>query len=498
MKKNFNDAVSGHPNSGSVRRRPGSAIGALICAFLTIFSWPAIRALQAAEIQSKSVPEIIDASSKAVGLLATLGVDGSYIEKVSCFVVHPDGVVVATYQPIADAEGLEIILADGRKFRDVSVISVDPRKDIAILKIPATGLPVVWLGDSDRTRVGENLIILSRPLGTFIAAHDNMVAALRDSKRGLRLHQLSGTVDRSAGGGPALNDRGETVGMVSFYRLFNESLGFVVPINYVRGLMGEHQSTPFTDFVKTRKPFQAFDPALLEAKRLSIIDKVRVTSFQMRDRRVKWEQIEEVTSKLRTELYKELNAYGTTSAEIFLADPFEVAEHRRLITSLYFNFNEIFAVGDGQDDVLIPLSAGLMGAVPPAVFDIGHQLYGKKGEGKGKVSKVRVSYSVSTYLPLFMQTPTNLTTALQLSALLSRLESSEDMPRLALSVYFQDPADGKDKEAESIWSNDAYTVPWRDLKGQRIWDQAEKMRAWKQMTREAKRQKEEKEKEKAD
>jgi hypothetical protein len=88
--------------------------------------------------------------------------------------------------------------------------------------------------------------------------------------------------------------------------------------------------------------------------------------------------------------------------------------------------------------------------------------------------------------------------ALQLSALLSRLESSEDMPRLALSVYYKDLADGKDKEAESIWSSDAYTVPWSDLKGQRIWDQVEKMRAWKQMTREAKRQKEEKEKEKAD
>ncbi len=469
----------------------------LVVFLMALLYFPGL-VLLAVEQPSKSATEIIDTGGKAVGLVATMDVSGEYVEKVSCFVVEPNGILVTAYQPLADAESVEVILADGRKFREVSILGVDPRKDIAILKIPATGLPVVAFGDSDRTRVGENLIILSRPLGTFIAAQDSMVAAIRDSKRGLRLHQLASAVDRSATGGPALNNRGEAVGMVSFYRLFSENLGFVVPINYVRGLLGDQQAVPFADFVKTRKPFQAFDPALLESKRLAIIDKVRVTSFQMRDRRVKWEQIEEVTNKLRTELYRELNAYGTTKSEIFLADPFEVAEHRRLISSLYFNFSEIFAVGDGQDDVLLPLSPGLMNSVPPAVLDIGRMLYGKKGEGKGKVSKVSVSYNVSTYLPLFMQTTTNLTTAIQLASLLSRLESSEDMPRLSLSVSYKDPADGKDKEAESIWSYDAYTVPWSEVKNARLWDQQEKMRTFKQMTLEAKKQKAEKEKEKTE
>ncbi|MDD5542353.1 MAG: trypsin-like peptidase domain-containing protein [Acidobacteriia bacterium] len=445
----------------------------------------------------KPLPEIVDTYGKAVGLVATLDVDGSYIEKFSCFFVDPSGILVTAYQPLADAESIEVLLPDGRKFRDVSVVSVDPRKDIAILKIPATALPVVTLGDSDRTRVGETLVVLSRPLGTFISATDSLVAAIRDSKRGLRLHQLADPVNRSATGGPALNDRGETVGMVSFYRLFNESLGFLVPINYVRGLMGEKTGTPFAEFVKTRKPFQPFDPALVEAKRLAIIEKVRVNNFDMRDRRVKWEQINTVTSKLQAELIKELNAYGTTSAEIFLADPFEVAEHRRLISNLSFGFNEIFVVGEGQDDVLIPLTPGLMNSVPPGPLDIGHQLYGKKGESKGKISKVQISYSISTYLPLFLQTTTNLTTAIELAGLLSRLESTEDMPRLSLAVFYKDPSDGKDKEAESIWSFDAYTVPWSELKNQKMWDLQAKLRSWKQMTRDAKKQKE-KEKETAE
>jgi serine protease Do len=144
------------------------------------------------------------------------------------------------------------MLPDGRKSREVSIVSVDARKDIAILKVPAEGVPVVALGDSDRTRAGESVVILSRPLGSFVSAANGIVSAIRDSKRGMRLHQLSIPVARTGMGGPAFNDRGEVVGMVSFYRLFNESLGFLVPINYVRGLLSDRPTMTFEEFLKVR------------------------------------------------------------------------------------------------------------------------------------------------------------------------------------------------------------------------------------------------------
>lgn len=452
----------------------------LTCAFVVVSV-----GLCSAQSGLQPLPEIIDSAGKSVALLATLDDSGNYQEKYGCFFVNSNGVFITSYQAIAETDVLEVILPDGRKTRDVSVVGIDPRKDIAILKIDMDGLPAVPLGDSDKTRVGETVLVLSRPLGTFVSATNCIISSIRDSKRGLKLHQLSIPVDRIATGGPALNERGEVVGIVSYYSLFQERLGFIVPINYGRGLLSDQPSMTFAEFVKNRKPFQPFDPAVVEAKRLEILDKVRVATFQMRDARVKWEQVNEVTDKLKTELLKQLNAYGTTSSEIFLADPFEVAEHRRLIASLYFNFGELFAVKDASPSTLFPLTNGMLSATAPSVFPKDMALTGKKGEPKGKITKVTVSYTLFTYLPLF-STTANLTAAIELSALLSRLSSSEEMPNLSLNVFYTDPSDGKEKEAESIWSLDAYTVKWDEIKDRRVWDLQEKMRVWKEHLRKEK------------
>ncbi len=301
--------------------------------------------------------------------------------------------------------------------------------------------------------------------------------------RGLRLHQLSATVHRTGIGGPALNERGEIIGMVSLYRLFNDTLGFLVPINYIRGLLADQPTVSFAEFVKTRKPLQPFDPAMIEAKRLAVLDRVKVTSLQFRETRVKWEQVDEVTTKLRAELVKEMNAFGSTAAEIFLADPFEVAEHRRLIANLYFNFGEVFAAKEAGAGTLIPLTGRLLAATPPSTFDLERPIYGKKGESKGKISRVTVSYGIMDFLPLVAPGPLALG-SIQLASTLSRLSSNDDMPTLSVSVYYNDPAAaGKEKEAESIWSQDAYTLRWEEVNDKRIWDLQEKLRVQKQQVR---------------
>jgi hypothetical protein len=430
----------------------------------------------------KPIPDIVDESGKAVGVVATLDKKGNYKERLGCFFVNANGVLVTVYQPIAEADGVEVILPDGRKTRDVSIVSVDPRKDIAILKVAAEGVPTVALADSDKARVGQEVIVLARPLATFVSANNAIISTIRDSKRGLKLHQLSIPVDRTTAGCPAVNRQGEVMGLVSFYSLFNERLGFTVPINYVRGQLSDEPSMTFAEFLSVRKPFQPFDPATLEAKRLEILDKVRVTGFQMRDTRVKWEQVQEVTGKLRAELFRQLNLYGATRSQILLSDPFDVAEHRTLIANLWFNFGEVFAVKDAAPGVLFPLAPGMMSSASPTVFPLDDNLYGKKGEAKGKISKVVVSYNLVTYLPLFMSAATPGVVnpaAMEVAALLSRLGSAEEMPDLSCAVYYKDQQ-GKEEEAQSIWSYDAYTMRWEDIRDKKLWDLQEKLRIWKQ------------------
>ena len=181
-----------------------------------------------------------------------------------------------------------------------------------------------------------------------------------------------------------------------------------------------------------------------------------------------------------------MNAYGSSSSEVFLADPFEVAEHRRLIASLYFKFSEIFAIPEAQPNTLIPMCNGLMGAAPPSVFEMERQLYGKKGEGKGKISKVTVTYSIVDFMSVVPTGPGGIVN-IQLALLLARLTSTEEMPNLSVSVSYLDPSDNKVKEAESIWSQDAYTFQWGDIKDLKVWDLQEKKRFWDQTLREKKK-----------
>jgi len=450
----------------------------LVCAF-----GPSLRAQ---EMKTKPLPEIVEATGKAVGLVATIDPEGNYEEKYSCFFVNAEGVLVTTYQAIADAEKIEVILPDGRKTRDVSIVAVDPRKDIAILKVEAAGLAPVVLGDSDRTRAGESVAMVARPLGTFPSVQGAVISAVRDSKRGMRVHQLSASLDRINAGGPAVNERGETIGIVSYYRLFGNNLGYVVPINYVRGLMGEKAVMSFAEFVKARKPLQPFDPALVEAKRLAIIEKARVSSFKLRDNRVQWEFANETLRKLRSEIINEMNLYGSTPSEIFLADSFEVAEHRQLVSNLHFTFNEIFAVGEAPEATPFPLSSLVLGTVPPSVFREKDPMYGKKGESKGPVSKVRVSYNAYTFTSVFM-TAGGYVTAYRLAELLARLASPEDMPDLAVTVFYQKPGENKEAVASSVFSEDAFTVRWGEIRERRVWDLKEKTRAWKQQVAQDKR-----------
>lgn len=450
---------------------------------MTATSW-ACLVLAAAPLAAQSAkpwPDIIEANGKAVVVLASLDPEGNYIDKSAGFLAGPNGLIVTAYQAIAEASGVEVILSDGKKTRDVRVVATDPRKDIALLRIANAPAAAVELGNSDATRAGDAIVLLSRPQGTFVHATTGTVSAIRDSMRGLKLHQVQMPVNRTGIGGPALNDRGAVVGVVSTYRLFNENIGFFTPINYVRGMIDDQPGVDFASFLKTRKPYQPFDPAVIEAQRLAVIDKVRVTTFQVRDKRVRWEQINEVVNRLRQELVKDMNQYGSTPSEVLLADPFEVAEHRRLIAGLYFNFGEIFSVGDVDGGTLIPLTHTLLSAMPRSAIGADWNLLGKKGETKGKVSKTTLTYGVASDLvmPMVLGNPAANFGTMRLAAMLSRLVSNEEMPNLTVSLRYVEAGSGKDKVADSLWSQDAFNVPWSQLKDRRLWDVQDKIRDWK-------------------
>ena len=82
----------------------------------------------------------------------------------SGFIFRSDGYILTNEHVIQGAEQIKVTLKDGREF-DGKVIGSDPLTDIAIIKVDATDLPALPLGDSDRARVGEWMIAIGNPYG---------------------------------------------------------------------------------------------------------------------------------------------------------------------------------------------------------------------------------------------------------------------------------------------------------------------------------------------
>lgn len=126
----------------------------------------------------------------------------------SGFIVGADGLIVTNAHVVQDAQAVKVGLVDGRSF-DAKVLGADPRIDVAVIRIPASGLPVVAFGDSDKLQVGQQAIAIGNPLGFERTVTVGVVSALNRVIPGggasLRdLIQTDALINPGNSGGPLL------------------------------------------------------------------------------------------------------------------------------------------------------------------------------------------------------------------------------------------------------------------------------------------------------
>lgn len=210
--------------------------------------------LTGAEIYSLGCTQAVGISTDITytnyfGAQSTAAVSGSG------FVVTSDGYIVTNYHVIADAYTsnykISVILYNGDKF-DAKIVGVEESSDIAVLKIDATGLSAATLGNSDNMQVGENVYAVGNPLGELsFSMTSGMISALdrdittQDSTTGQtttnNMFQIDAAVNEGNSGGPAYNDYGEVIGIVTakYSDTGVEGLGFAIPINDVATIVDE-------------------------------------------------------------------------------------------------------------------------------------------------------------------------------------------------------------------------------------------------------------------
>jgi serine protease Do len=156
----------------------------------------------------------------------------------SGFFMSADGYLITNRHVVKDAEQIIVRLADRSEY-EARVIGMDEQSDIAVLKIDATGLPTVKLGDSDRLKVGEWVMAIGSPFH-----FDHSVTAGIVSAKGRPLPnenyvpfiQTDVAINPGNSGGPLFNLHGEVVGVNS--QIYSQTggfmgLSFAVPINLV-------------------------------------------------------------------------------------------------------------------------------------------------------------------------------------------------------------------------------------------------------------------------
>lgn len=168
------------------------------------------------------------------------------IGQASGFIVSADGYVLTNSHVVQKATEIDITLNDGREFEG-KVIGHDPSTDIAIVKINATNLPFLKLGDSEKLEVGEWVIAIGTPLGLQATLTVGVVSAKGRNNLDVAniedFIQTDAAINRGNSGGPLLNLESEVVGMntaiAANMAMGNMGIGFAIPSNMIKQVMAQ-------------------------------------------------------------------------------------------------------------------------------------------------------------------------------------------------------------------------------------------------------------------
>ncbi len=160
----------------------------------------------------------------------------------SGFIVNANGQIVTNSHVVNGADTVSVTLKDGRTFKG-EVLGEDPVTDVAVVKIAATKLPIIPIGNSDGLRSGEWVIAIGNPLGLdntvtagIVSATDRSSSDIGVSDKRVGFIQTDAAINPGNSGGPLLNARGEVIGMNTAIISGAQGLGFAIPINTVQGI----------------------------------------------------------------------------------------------------------------------------------------------------------------------------------------------------------------------------------------------------------------------
>jgi serine protease Do len=200
---------------------------------------------------AESVPDIFDRVSPAVVSVGATSINpyrtSDRVRHVggSGFLVDAAGLILTNAHVVLDRQSIRVTLDDGT-ILSAEVVGADPIFDVAVLRIPKPAgatLPTIPLADSERVRVGEEVVAIGNPLGLDQTLTRGIVSAINrilpETPLSLLqpLIQTDTPINPGNSGGPLLNRCGEVIGITTAMIPDAQNLGFAVPINLAKSIL---------------------------------------------------------------------------------------------------------------------------------------------------------------------------------------------------------------------------------------------------------------------
>jgi serine protease Do len=160
-------------------------------------------------------------------------------------IVSENGYILTNNHVVDNADRVQVQLDDGRKF-DAKVVGTDPKTDIAVVKVEATGLPYASLADSDKLEIGDVVLAVGNPFGVGQTVTMGMVSALGRTMMGPEYYedfiQTDAAINPGNSGGALVDAQGRLVGIntaIISRTGGNNGIGFAVPVNLAKSVMDQ-------------------------------------------------------------------------------------------------------------------------------------------------------------------------------------------------------------------------------------------------------------------
>jgi serine protease Do len=161
-------------------------------------------------------------------------------------IVSPEGYVLTNNHVVDGATDVKVTLSDKRELK-AKIVGTDPKTDIAVLKLEGSNFPAITLGDSTKVQVGDYALAIGDPFGVGQTVTMGIVSAKGRGNLGIEDYedfiQTDAPINPGNSGGALVNDRGELVGIntaiLSHGSGGNEGIGFAIPVNLARNVMGQ-------------------------------------------------------------------------------------------------------------------------------------------------------------------------------------------------------------------------------------------------------------------